>query len=174
MAKSGFAVGFAGFLMGVVTGLGIAAGTMLVISKSPMPFMDKVERVTADVDPAKKLAGGVDPNAKLNQQAEATSEAGDATDLPVKTVSASTDTTPKVKPPAQVFWVQIGAYRSKSDAEGHAADLAMQGIGAQVQAGGSAGWRVRVGPFDSRDAANEAMNGLSGRELSPVVIVDKK
>lgn len=174
MARSGFAAGFAGFLIGVVTGLGIAAGTMLVISKSPMPFMDKVERVTADVDPAKKLAGGVDPNAKLNQQADTASEAGDATDLPVKTVTASDDATPKAKPTTQVFWVQIGAYRSKSDAEGHAADLAMQGIGAQVQSGGSAGWRVRVGPFESRNAANEAMNGLSGLGLSPVVVADKK
>ena len=68
MAKSGFATGFAGFLIGVVTGLGIAAGAMLVIAKSPVPFVDKVDRVTADVDPAAKLAGGVDPNARLNQQ----------------------------------------------------------------------------------------------------------
>lgn len=174
MARSGFAAGFAGFLIGVVTGLGIAAGTMLVISKSPMPFMDKVERVTADVDPAKKLAGGVDPNAKLNQPDEAASEAGDTADLPVKTVATSDDTTSKAKSVTHVYWVQIGAYRSKSDAEGHAAELAMQGIGAQVHAGGSAGWRVRVGPFDSRNAADEAMNGLSGRGLSPVVVSDKK
>ena len=32
MAKSGFASGFAGFLIGVVTGLGVAAGAMLVIA----------------------------------------------------------------------------------------------------------------------------------------------
>lgn len=43
MAKSGFASGFAGFLIGVVTGLGVAAGAMLVIAKSPVPFVDKVE-----------------------------------------------------------------------------------------------------------------------------------
>ena len=36
MAKSGFASGFAGFLIGVVTGLGVAAGAMLVIAKSPV------------------------------------------------------------------------------------------------------------------------------------------
>ena len=49
MAKSGFASGFAGFLIGVVTGLGVAAGAMLVIAKSPVPFVDKVDKVTADV-----------------------------------------------------------------------------------------------------------------------------
>ena len=69
MAKSGFASGFAGFLIGVVTGLGVAAGAMLVIAKSPVPFVDKVDKVTADVDPAAKLAGAVDPNARLNQTA---------------------------------------------------------------------------------------------------------
>ena len=78
MAKSGFASGFAGFLIGVVTGLGVAAGAMLVIAKSPVPFVDKVDKVTADVDPAAKLAGAVDPNARLNQTAgeEPTGETG--------------------------------------------------------------------------------------------------
>ena len=51
---------------------------MLVIAKSPVPFVDKVDKVTADVDPAAKLAGAVDPNARLNQTAgeEPTGETG--------------------------------------------------------------------------------------------------
>ena len=91
MAKSGFATGFAGFLIGVVTGLGIAAGAAVFITKSPVPFVDKVDKVTADVDPAQKLAGGVDPNARLNQMGEsqsAQSEAEAATGG-VKTVDVS-------------------------------------------------------------------------------------
>lgn len=174
MARSGFAAGFAGFLIGVVTGLGIAAGTMLVLSKSPIPLMDKVERVTADVDPAAKLAGGVDPNARLNQQDEAPVE----NDAPVRAVTVPEDTgspsVGKTGASTLLFWVQVGAYRNKSDAEGRAADLAMQGIGAQVQAGGPAGWRVRIGPFDSRDTAKEVSDDLSGRGFSPSIATEKK
>lgn len=118
MAKSGFASGFAGFLIGVVTGLGVAAGAMLVIAKSPVPFVDKVDKVTADVDPAAKLAGAVDPNARLNQTAgeEPTGETGR-----VQTVTV-VDKDPKLKSatpptantraatPAATFWVQVGAF----------------------------------------------------------------
>ena len=68
MARSNFASGFAGFLLGVVTGLGIAAAAALLITKSPVPFVEKVQKVTADVDPAQKLAGSVDPNRRLNEQ----------------------------------------------------------------------------------------------------------
>ena len=67
-AKGGFATGFAGFLIGVVTGLAIAAAAAILITKSPVPFVNKVDKVTADVDPAAKLAGGVDPNARLQQR----------------------------------------------------------------------------------------------------------
>ena len=60
MAKSSFATGFAGFLIGIVTGLAIAAGAALFIVNSPIPFVDnKVDKVTADVDPAQKLQGAV-------------------------------------------------------------------------------------------------------------------
>ena len=69
MAKGGFSTGFAGFLIGVVTGLGIAAAAALLITNSPIPFVEKVEKVTADVDPSVALSGGVDPNARLNRNA---------------------------------------------------------------------------------------------------------
>ena len=116
MAKSGFASGFAGFLIGVVTGLGVAAGAMLVIAKSPVPFVDKVDKVTADVDPAAKLAGAVDPNARLNQTAgeEPTGETGlvqtvTVVDKDPKSKSAASPTAnTRAATPAATFWVQRG------------------------------------------------------------------
>lgn len=172
MARSGFAAGFSGFLIGVVTGLGIAAGAMLIISKSPVPFVDKVDKVTADVDPAAKLAGGVDPNARLNSSASQQPEGEPGT---VQTVRAPDAAGSQAAPaPASAsFWVQVGAFKQKSDAESSAASLAMQGIGAQVQGAGSTGWRVRVGPFDSRSAAGEVLNSLSDLGFKPILVEQK-
>ncbi|MDO5530500.1 SPOR domain-containing protein [Sutterella sp.] len=176
MARSGFAAGFAGFLIGVVTGLGIAAGAMLVISKSPVPFMDKVERVTADVDPAAKLAGGVDPNAKLNSpQGGGAAPAAEEGSVRTVTVSASEKPAapaaqPKAAAPAAAYWVQVGAYSKEPDAETAAAELAMQGIGATVTQNGN-NWRVRVGPFENRHAAQEMVTSLTNNQgLNPTIV----
>ena len=173
MAKSGFASGFAGFLIGVVTGLGVAAGAMLVIAKSPVPFVDKVDKVTADVDPAAKLAGAVDPNARLNQTAgeEPTGETGRVQTVTVVDKDPTANT--RAATPAATFWVQVGAFRQKADAINSSAALGMQGIIAQVQEGGPAGWRVRVGPFDSRPDAREMLDRLTDQGLSPTIVEQK-
>ena len=166
MAKSGFATGFAGFLIGVVTGLGIAAGAMLIISKSPVPFVD--------VDPAAKLAGGVDPNARLSQQNDALAAPQETGSVRTVTVARdSTSETEKAPASVQNFWVQVGSFSKQGDAETSAANLAMQGIGAQIRQSGSY-WRVRVGPFASRTAAQEVLNSLSDQGLNPVIVQDKQ
>lgn len=121
MAKSRFAAGFAGFLIGVVTGLGIAAGAAVFITKSPLPFVEKVDKVTADVDPAAKLAGNVDPNARLNtssMDAPAAAPSGSVKTVTVADTEAPTrDAAGKAVEPGQVtpvtYWVQIGAYNKR-------------------------------------------------------------
>lgn len=183
MAKSSFSVGFAGFLIGVVTGLGIAAGAALFITNSPMPFVDKVDKVTADVDPAQKLAGGVDPNARLNQSGMSQESAEQEATGAVKTVRVGEaaqqperDAAGKALLPGVVtpvtYWVQVAAFAKKPDAETAAASLAMQGIAAKVAQAG-AFWRVRVGPFDERSAAQEALDSLSDMGQKPVITEEK-
>ncbi len=183
MSKGGFAAGFAGFLIGVVTGLGIAAAAAVFISNSPVPFVDKVDRVTADVDPASKLAGSVDPNARLNQHDGSMSPAAEggvktvtiratagADDAPRRDASGKAIEPGTVRP--STFWVQVGAYAKKTDAETHGAELAMLGIGAQVSRAG-AFWRVRVGPFDDRQSAQEAVESLADQGLKPIIVEQK-
>jgi cell division protein FtsN len=75
--------------------------------------------------------------------------------------------------PAATFWVQVGAFRQKADAINSSAALGMQGIIAQVQEGGPAGWRVRVGPFDSRPDAREMLDRLTDQGLSPTIVEQK-
>ncbi|MDR3770858.1 MAG: SPOR domain-containing protein [Sutterella sp.] len=178
-AKGGFATGFAGFLIGVVTGLAIAAAAAILITKSPVPFVNKVDKVTADVDPAAKLAGGVDPNARLQQRPDEV--ATPAAPGRVKTVDATgsaaqRDADGKAVAPGEVravtYWVQVASLSSESDAQNHAAQLAMNGIAASVTRSGPH-WRVRVGPFDERQGAEEVLGTLTDQGLRPVIVEQK-
>ena len=69
MARTNLASGFAGFLIGVVTGCAICAAAAVFITNSPIPFVEKVQKVTADVDPAQKLAGGTAPSMSSRKRA---------------------------------------------------------------------------------------------------------
>ena len=94
----------------------------------------------------------------------------------MRTVTVARDSTSETeKAPASVqnFWVQVGSFSKQGDAETSAANLAMQGIGAQIRQSGSY-WRVRVGPFASRTAAQEVLNSLSDQGLNPVIVQDKQ
>ncbi len=54
--------------------------------------------------------------------------------------------------PAGYYWIQTGAFRSRSDAERTKARLALLGLEAKITS--SDGWyRVRVGPLDNNQAA---------------------
>ena len=87
MARTNLASGFAGFLIGVVTGCAICAAAAVFITNSPIPFVEKVQKVTADVDPAQKLAGGIDPNRALNEQQEKSAEQDDSSGVTTVTVA---------------------------------------------------------------------------------------
>ncbi len=71
------------------------------------------------------------------------------------------------------FFVQVGAYARLEDADAQRAKLAMMGLGAKVTEREQAGrtvYRVRVGPFDSKDEADSTKEKLdsAGMESSLV------
>ena len=175
MARSNFASGFAGFLLGVVTGLGIAAAAALLITKSPVPFVEKVQKVTADVDPAQKLAGSVDPNRRLNEQPDT---AQNPVEGGIKTVEVAPSTgsapaQPQSKPVSEAAcWVQAGAFQTSAAAEERKAMLAMSALEAQVDKSGSL-WRVRIGPFTDRKAASEIQTLLNDQGIKAAIMQQK-
>lgn len=178
-AKGGFATGFAGFLIGIVTGLAIAAGAALFITKSPIPFVEKVDKVTADIDPAVKLAGSVDPNARLQQhpgEISAPAAPGGVKTVDARGADARRDAVGKAVDPGTVrsvtYWVQVASYSTEEDAQSTAAQLAMNGHAASVTHAGTY-WRVRVGPFDDRSGANEMRETLSDLGMKPVIVEQK-
>jgi hypothetical protein len=158
VARSSFASGFAGFLIGVVTGLGIAAGAAVFITNSPIPFVEKVQKVTADVDPSQKLEGSIDPNSRLNEQQDTVA----ATDVDIKTVTTSSETPSEKKVTSTAdngrYWLQVGAYQTREAAEERQLALAMNAIGDAHISEANKLWRVRIGPFASREEALQAQN----------------
>ncbi|MDO3723233.1 SPOR domain-containing protein [Marinobacter sp. chi1] len=71
------------------------------------------------------------------------------------------------------YLVQSGSFRSKADAERQRAQIAFQGLRAQVQRidldNGSTWYRVNVGPFVSRSQMNSAIDKLVSINIEPLV-----
>lgn len=100
-----------------------------------------------------------DPAAILAGQSEAGAAA-----RPAAPEAAATP----AKPPSGVavqFFVQAGAFSVPEDAEAQRAKVALVGLSARVMAREQAGrtvYRVRVGPFDNRNAAEDVQDKLTG------------
>ncbi|AZT82837.1 sporulation protein [Marinobacter sp. NP-4(2019)] len=78
--------------------------------------------------------------------------------------------------PAQrdfTYLVQSGSFRSQKDAERQRAQIAFQGLRANVQRidldNGSTWYRVNVGPFNSRSQMNSAIDKLVSINIEPLV-----
>lgn len=71
------------------------------------------------------------------------------------------------------YIVQSGSFRSQADAERQRAQIAFQGLRAQVQRidleSGSVWYRVNVGPFESRSQMNAAVDKLVSINIQPLV-----
>jgi cell division protein FtsN len=62
-----------------------------------------------------------------------------------------------------MYFVQAGAFRSAEDAEAQRAKLSLMGVEAKVSEREQAGrqvWRVRIGPFNNKDAADHQKDKL--------------
>lgn len=72
-----------------------------------------------------------------------------------------------------MFFVQAGAYASADDAEAQRARLAMSGFTAKVMARDQSGktvYRVRLGPFDERDAADDLREKLGAAGVESTLV----
>lgn len=75
--------------------------------------------------------------------------------------------------PDTSYLVQTGSFRSQQDAERQRAQIAFQGLRAQVDRidldNGTTWYRVNVGPFDSRSQMNAAIDKLVAISIQPLV-----
>lgn len=177
---------FSIFLGGLVVGLGIAAGTAVYITKAPVPFVSKVQRLTDTLtpdsnDPNQPLFSPLIPGpgtqtAGTPAPATATGAAAaavatnnaamtNATMTNAATNDATSGATAGAAPAGPGILLQIGAYRTPDDADAMRARLALMGYDAKIakttEEGGLAVYRVRLGPYGPADDVNGILRTLS-------------
>ena len=175
--RGGFAIGL---VVGLLIGLALALGVALYITKAPVPFGNKVPQRTAEQDNAEAERNkNWDPNAPLagkpgaRPAAPAAASAAAPAATPALPPAPATATKPGRDPAAIlsgapstaataepfVYFVQVGAFTRSEDAEQQRARIAMLGYEAKVterEQSGRTVFRVRAGPYESRDAADGA------------------
>ena len=158
---------FSIFLGGLMVGLGIAAGTAVYITKAPVPFVSKVQRLTDTLTPDHN-----DPNQPLfsplipgpGAQPPGT-PAPESTNGPAAAATSGGGATPGAAPAGPGILLQIGAYRTPDDADAMRARLALMGYDAKIakttEESGLAVYRVRLGPYGPADDVNGILRTLS-------------
>jgi cell division protein FtsN len=172
-----------GFVAGLVAGLLIAVAVALYMTKAPVPFMNKVHRVSENVKPG---ADGKppDPNTALYSKPVEPPKMDPAK----ANVNAKTD--PKAAPPppeqgvakaadlpaaadSARYLLQAGAFRTPDDADAMRARLALLGLDARVfpiEQGGTTLYRVRVGPYGQIDDINRIRKDLAENGIDSQIV----
>ncbi|HZF80955.1 MAG TPA: SPOR domain-containing protein, partial [Rubrivivax sp.] len=136
---------------------GIAAPTVVGGSTATPPAGIAAANVPAA--PAVPRVAARDPSAILDGA------------TPAASVAAARPTPPMLDP--FIYFVQAGAYTRTEDAEQQRARLAMLGQGARITEREQAGrvvYRVRLGPFTSRDAADTLQNKLQEQSIEAQIV----
>ncbi len=136
-----------GFIGGLIAGLLIAIIVAMIITRSPMPFNNKLkqgksatEAQTPFSDPNQPMYGNRD-TAKEAYKNAATAEVTTPPEQQVKVIAEEEKPT---------TYLQAGAYREKDDAENMRAKLALLGIEAKIKEVKSQNgnlYRVHLGPY---------------------------
>jgi cell division protein FtsN len=173
----------AGFVVGLVCGIGLSTAAALYITNSPVPFVSKVQRPTENVNPG---AGGQlpDPNKPLYSNRAALPVA--PADHPRDAASPVPDEKPPVAaatapaPAAPVadnggrLMLQTGAFKSAQDADAMRARLALLGLDARVsqvtQDGATVLYRVRIGPYRELDDLSGIRRTLAENGIEAQVV----
>ncbi|MFM2075996.1 MAG: hypothetical protein RJB34_2301 [Pseudomonadota bacterium] len=161
-----------GFLVGLLTGLILAAVLALYVSRVPVPFMDRGVSRNPQADQAEternkdwnpnavlgnNVATPVIPAPAVEQNAPSTPSTKD----PLGDLVASK--TPKLSAQVERYAVQAGAYAAEADAKSQRARLVLLGVQAQVVAAelnGKSVYRVRTAPVAQKFQAEAIQDQL--------------
>lgn len=175
---------FAGFLVGLVAGLGVAGAAAIYLTAAPLPFVNKVQPSTENITPVAQ-----DPNKPLFSAHIPTAAAGAGPDAAAVGTAA-----PVVEAPAPAgaaaaagapaaggaddsrFLLQVGAYKSSEDADAARARLALIGLDGkvtQVQSDGTTVFRVRLGPYGKLDDLDGIRRTLADNGIEAQLVHQK-
>ena len=176
-----------GILIGLLVGLCIALGVALYINKGANPFLQQKQKAAEKAaekatEPQKEAQGtetyrsGASTAEKHSRNAEGKPRFDFYKILP-GTEEAVTDKEFKRAAPAatkEVYFLQVAAFQSPSDADNLKARLALAGIEAQIQTAtlpdGQVWHRVRVGPFLNQDELGKSRDALKQNRMEANLI----
>ena len=182
--------GILSFFFGIATGLLIAAYLAFYITKTPVPFANKLDGYNktksitklseTDDDVIVKIAPSdmsiFLPDSKENS-AKSSSE---SLSEPVERVIQTTKLEKEVNDSNEVnksYYLQVGAFRELKEADRMRAKLAFLGFEAAIYKKNKKGnlfYRVRLGPFNSSEELNNVKRRLSDSQIkSHAVLVNR-
>lgn len=176
-----------GFILGLGAGLGIAFVIAFYLSKNTpqerpgmrapsLPLMIKPAPAPAEGETAAPVEP-VDLNKPLQGKTPAPSSSDPIGDLVNSKKSADKPADASAVKTDSIYFLQVGAFVKRADADAQKANLAIQGIQAQlseVTSDGNTLWRVRVGPYNSVEESNPVRDKLSGMGIKPTLIKASK
>lgn len=140
-----------GFIVGLALGLSIALLVAWAITRNAPQEKANVRAPDVPIMPKLNQDGTSTESRDINAPLKSKSRDSDAADKDAKSESKSTASDKKSET-TSIYWLQVGAYSAKSDAESQKANMALQGIQSNLSehvAEDKKVWRVRVGPFDT-------------------------
>lgn len=190
---------FLGFILGLVVGLAVALGVAMYVTKVPTPFSNKNQTRTPEQDVVESQKNkDWNPNGVLQPKASASAPAEGAvtaTPAPAAVPTVPTEAARKELKPAVnadplgdlakskaggadaaepfQYVVQVGAYRSQAEADGQKAKMVLMGLDAKVSEREQAGrtvYRVRLGPFDDKGAAERVQAKLESARIENTLV----
>jgi len=171
-----------GFVLGLGAGLGIAFVIAFYLSKNTPQERPGVRapNLPLTIRPAAAPAEGesaapseqLDLNKPLQGKSPSVAAPDPIGDLVngKKPADSSATATPKGD---AIYFLQVGAFTKRADADSQKAALAIQGIQTQlseVTADGNTLWRVRSGPYGSVEESNPAREKLNGMGIKSTLI----
>ncbi|MDO5103915.1 MAG: SPOR domain-containing protein [Lautropia sp.] len=183
---------FLGVLLGIVLGLGMAAVTAYVIYQAPLPFIagqppanpqarpevQLVPEAPVPAEPVESNAGLPDPNQNSSRERvmPQVDQGAGVRGSDVSTVDLTAEQGGAVERQGAAtgrFLLQAGAFRHPTDAETLKLRLALNGLEAHVataNVNGQTLYRVRLGPYESLEAANVVRRQLADERIEAAVV----
>lgn len=173
-----------GMVVGVLIGLCVALGLALYLTKSN-PFVANTKPAAAEkstkerAEPEKPVPGLPTAEGKNARPAPGDGKSGESRFEFYEMLPKSGEGAQERKPPPatgqrhDVYYLQAGAFQKSSDADNLKARLALAGLEAQIvtaTVNGGVWHRVRLGPFESESAMNEARGVLQENHIDAKVM----
>ena len=183
---------YGGTILGFVLGLGVGLGVAFVIAfylskntpqerpgvRAPnLPLIIKPGSAPAEGEVSAPVEA-LDLNKPLQGKSTAPSSGAPdpIADLANGKKPAESSSNPNSKSEA-IYFLQVGAFNKRADADAQKASLAIQGIQSQlseITSDSNTLWRVRIGPYNSIEESNPVRDKLNGMGIKPSVIKSSK